>query len=140
LRSEVLKFLKLIWNKEELSHQWKESVVLRIHKTGDNTDCSNYLGISLLSTSYSFFFNFLLSRIIPYAGEIVGDLHCGFRRNRSATDQIFYIRYVLEKKWEYNGTVHQLFINFKKAYDSVRGVILYNILIEFGIPRKLGPN
>jgi hypothetical protein len=34
------------------------------------------------------------------------------------TDQIFYIRQILEKKWEYNGTVHQLFIDFKKAYDS----------------------
>jgi hypothetical protein len=38
---------------------------------------------------------------------------------------------------EYNGTVHQLFIDFKKAYDSVRRKVLYNILIEFGIPRKL---
>jgi hypothetical protein len=43
----------------------------------------------------------------------------------------------LEKKWEYNGTVHQLFIDFKKAYDSVRREALYNILIEFGIPSKL---
>jgi hypothetical protein len=40
-------------------------------------------------------------------------------------------------KWEYNGTVHQLFINFKKAYDAVRREVLYNILIELGIPRKL---
>jgi sorting nexin-29 len=53
------------------------------------------------------------------------------------TDQIFYIRQILEKKWEYNGTVHQLFIDFKKAYDSVRREVLYSILIEFGIPRKL---
>jgi hypothetical protein len=37
----------------------------------------------------------------------------------------------------YSGTVHQLFIDFKKAYDSVRREILYNILNEFGIPRKL---
>jgi hypothetical protein len=43
----------------------------------------------------------------------------------------------LEKKREYNGTVHQLFINFKKAYYSVRREVLYNILIEFGILRKL---
>jgi hypothetical protein len=41
------------------------------------------------------------------------------------------------EKWEYNGTIHQLFIDFKKAYDSVRREVLYNILIEFGIPRKL---
>jgi hypothetical protein len=43
----------------------------------------------------------------------------------------------MEKKWEYNGTVHQLFIDFKKAYVSVRREVLYNIVIEFGIPRKL---
>jgi hypothetical protein len=60
-----------------------------------------------------------------------------FRRNRSTTDKIFYIRHILEKKWEYNVTVHQLFIDFKKAYDSVGREALYNILIEFGIPRKL---
>jgi hypothetical protein len=33
--------------------------------------------------------------------------------------------------------VHQLFIDFKKAYDSVRREVMYNILIEFGIPMKL---
>jgi hypothetical protein len=33
--------------------------------------------------------------------------------------------------------VHQLFIDFKKAYDSVRREVLYNILIEFGVPMKL---
>ena len=33
--------------------------------------------------------------------------------------------------------MHHLFIDFKKAYDSVRRDALYNILIEFGIPMKL---
>jgi len=41
---------------------------------------------------------------------------------------------VLEKKWEYN---EALDIDFKKAYDSVRREVLYNILIEFGFPTKL---
>jgi hypothetical protein len=91
----------------------------------------------LLSTSYNILSNILLCRLIPYADEIIGDHQCGFRRNRSTTDQIFYIRQILEKKWEYDGTVHQLFKDFKKAYDSVRREALYNILIEFGIPRKL---
>jgi hypothetical protein len=56
------------------------------------------------------------------------------------TDQLLirfsaFIRYW--RKREYNETVHQLFIDFKKAYDSVRREVLYNILIEFGIPKKL---
>jgi len=34
----------------------------------------------------------------------------------------------------YNEAVHQLFIDFKTAYDSVRREELYNILTEFGNP------
>jgi len=33
--------------------------------------------------------------------------------------------------------VHQLYIDLKKAYDSVKGEVLYNILLEYGIPKKL---
>jgi hypothetical protein len=33
--------------------------------------------------------------------------------------------------------VHQLFIDFKKAYDSIKREVLHNILLEFGIPKKL---
>ncbi|KAJ4446063.1 hypothetical protein ANN_12749 [Periplaneta americana] len=44
---------------------------------------------------------------------------------------------IMEKKWEYKGTVHRLFIDLKNAYDSVKREVLYDILIEFGIPKKL---
>ena len=81
--------------------------------------------------------NILLSRLIPYAEEVIGDHQCGYRRNKSTTDHIFRIRQILEKKWEYNEAVRQLFIDFKKAYDSVRREVLYNIRIEFGVPKKL---
>jgi hypothetical protein len=85
LRSEIHKLIMLIWNKEELPQQWKESIVVRIHKKGDKTDCSDYRGILLLSTSYKILSNILLSRLIPYTDEIIGDHHCGFRCNRSMT-------------------------------------------------------
>jgi hypothetical protein len=57
------------------------------------------------------------------------------------TDQLLirfsaFVRY-WKKNREYNETVHQLFIDFKKAYDSVRREVLYNILIEFRVPMKL---
>jgi len=38
---------------------------------------------------------------------------------------------------KYIEAVHQLIIDFKKAYDPVRREVLYNILIEFSIPIKL---
>jgi len=51
---------------------------------------------------------------------------------------MFCIRQILEKKYEYNELVHQLFIDFEKAYDSARREVLYNILLECSIPMKLG--
>jgi hypothetical protein len=44
---------------------------------------------------------------------------------------------ILEEKWECSETVHQLFIYFKKAYDSVRRQVLYSILIEFKVLVKV---
>jgi hypothetical protein len=88
---EIHKVMKLIWNKEELPHQWEESVVVPIHKKSNKTDCSNYQGLSLLSTSYKILSNILLSRLTPYVDEIIADHQCRFQHNRSMTDQIFYI-------------------------------------------------
>jgi hypothetical protein len=39
--------------------------------------------------------------------------------------------------WEYNETVCQLFVDFKKPYGSESREVLYNILVEFGIPMNL---
>jgi hypothetical protein len=44
---------------------------------------------------------------------------------------------MFEKKWEYNEAVHQLFIDFKKAYGSVRRAVLCNAVTEFGVHMKL---
>jgi hypothetical protein len=57
------------------------------------------------------------------------------------TDQLpisfsIFLRYC-RKTWEHDEIINQVFIDFKKAYDSVRREVLYNILIEFGVPKKL---
>ena len=67
-----------------------------------------------MPTTYKILSNILLSRLIPYAKEIIGDHRCSFQHNRLTIDHIFCIHQMLEKKWEYNEEVHQLFIDFKK--------------------------
>jgi hypothetical protein len=70
--------------------------------------------------------------------KLLGMISVGF----DITDQLLtrfsaFVRYWREKKWEYNKTVHRVFIDFKKAYDSVRKEVMYSILIEFRVPMKL---
>jgi hypothetical protein len=49
--------------------------------------------------------------------KLLGITSVGFQRNRLTTDQIFCNCQILETNWEYRDTEHQLFIDFKKAYD-----------------------
>ncbi|KAJ4440654.1 hypothetical protein ANN_08801 [Periplaneta americana] len=103
LYSEIYKLVLAIWDKEIVPEQWKESIIVPIFKKGDKTNCGNFRGISLLLTSYKILSNILFRRLTPYVDEIIGDHQCGFRRNRSTIDQIFCIRQIMEKKWEYKG-------------------------------------
>jgi hypothetical protein len=77
-------------------------------KKGHKTDCSNYRGLSLLSTSYKILSNIPLARLTPHAEEITGDHQCGFRHNRSTSDKIFSIRQILEK----NGSIIVQYISY----------------------------
>jgi hypothetical protein len=101
-----------ISTKEELPEQCKKSVIVPVYKKVDNTDdtdCSNICGISLLSTSYKIVSIILPSKLSQYVDKIIADHQCEFRSNRSSNNNIFCVRQILEKKLEYNETVHQLF-------------------------------
>jgi hypothetical protein len=81
LHSELHKLIMLLEQRRIVSRV--ERVNCRTYsQKGDKIDCSNYRGMSLLSTSYNILYNIFLSRLIPYADEIIGDHQCGFQRNR----------------------------------------------------------
>ena len=129
--------IKKIWYEEKIPDEWTMSVIIPIHKKGDKLVCNNYRGISLLCVAYKVLSKFLESRIRPLAEKLIGEYQGGFRQSRSTTDQLFVVKQILEKCWEYNVDVHQIFVDFKQAYDSVDRVKLLNGLDELGIPTKL---
>ena len=47
IRCAIHKLIISIWNKEEVPEEWKESIIVPIHKKGDKTDCNNYRGNQL---------------------------------------------------------------------------------------------
>jgi hypothetical protein len=70
--------------------------------------------------------------------KLLGIISVGFDvTNRSSADQIFALVRCWSKKWEYNETVHQLFINFMKAYDSVWREVLNCNLTDLGVSMKI---
>jgi sorting nexin-29 len=112
--------------------EWKTSIICPIHKKGNKLDCHNYRGISLLSTMYKIYTNIIKMRLEIYLESMIGEYQAGFRRGRSTTDQLFAVKQLLEKFWE-----HQIFVDFKQAYDSIKREKLCAAMQEMGIPNKL---
>ena len=118
----------------ELLEDWKELIIVPVYNKGNNRNDSNYTGISLLPTKDEILSNILLSSLTPYTEEIIRDHHHGFQCKRTTTICIYQI---LEKKWGYNEAVHQLLIDFKEIYNSVRREVVCTVLIVFCMPMKL---
>jgi hypothetical protein len=54
--------------------------------------------------------NIILGKIKPYIGKITGNSQNGFTDGRSVIDNIFALKIINGKIWEYNQTVQYLFI------------------------------
>jgi hypothetical protein len=47
-----------IWNEERFPSDWEESIIVKIPKKGDLSNCSNWRGTTLLATVSKFFNNY----------------------------------------------------------------------------------
>jgi len=61
----------------------------------------------------------------------------GFRPNRSTIDNTFIVRVIYEKCHEHKIDLHNIFIDFSQAFDTINMDILYNSLIKHNVPDKL---
>ena len=133
----LFKLIKKIWICEEMPQEWNTSIIIPLHKKNDKTICTNYRGISLLNVGYKILAKVINAKLKPYAEKAIGEYQCGFRSGRAPTDQMFALRLIMEKCYEFNVTVHQLYIDFQAAYDSINRGKLYSAMLELGVPKKL---
>jgi hypothetical protein len=102
-----------------MPNEWNKSITCPIYKKGEKSECSNYWGISLLNTVHKILATAINNRLKSYAEDLLSQEQNGFRRNRSTMDNIFIMRQILEKRYEYNIEMLELFIDFKQAIYSV---------------------
>ena len=74
----------------------------------------------------------LLDRLKPQAEETIKEEQAGFRTGRSTTEQIFNPRILCEKYLQ-----HHVFVDFKKAFDSVWHAALWATMRLYNINDNL---
>ena len=83
-------------------------IIVPLYKKGDKTECSNYRGVPLSSTTYKILSNILLLMLTPHADEIIKEHQCGFRYNKSTIDHILCVCQILDK----NGNVKRYCLSY----------------------------
>ena len=73
-------------------------------------------------------------RLQVIAEQLLPDSQCGFRRGRGCVDMIFVARQLMEKTREHEDSLFMMFVDLKKAYDSVPRNALWTVLAKCGVP------
>lgn len=113
--------------------QWAESHIILLYKKGPKDDIGNYRPISLISNVYKVFAKIILDRISGTLDENQPVEQAGFRKDFSTIDHIHTIKQLIEKYNEYKKTIYIAFIDYAKAFDSLRHDVVWQSLREQGI-------
>ena len=119
---------------------WATAIVVPLYKKGDKEVEDNYRGISLLSIPSKILTAILNKRLYNWAEEHnkISSEQAGFRRNYSTVDHI-YTLYSMASNCLYGrrrSKLYVVFIDYKKAFDTVDRNVLFKILEKQGVSTK----
>ena len=111
--------------------------IILIPKKGNLEVCDNWRRIASLDVVGKVLARLVQNRLREVVEEILPESQCGFRQSRGCTDMIFVVRQCIEKLYELREKGFLIFIDLKKAYDSVPRAALWLILAKAGLPDGL---
>ena len=94
-------------------------------------------GIYLTSIAAKVFNRVILNRIYGEISSRLRPFQVGFRWGKSCTEQIHFIRRILEQYQKKNIPTVMAFTDFKKAFDLISRDTMWRIRRYYGIPEKI---
>ena len=126
--------IRKIWTAGSVAKDWKDAEIVPIPKKGDLKHCDNWRGISLFDVVGNLFGCILQDRLQLAAEKVLPESHYGFRKGRGCVDMIITARQLFEKSREHDESLFALFVELRKAYDSVTREALWQVLKKYGVP------
>ena len=122
-----------------MPQQWKDAIIMVLHKKKDRTECGNYRGISLVAHAGKILLKIIARRLSEYCErvEMLPEEQSGFRPNRSTTDMMFVIRRLQKLARKKRIPLYVCFIDLTKVYDSVDRTLPRIVLARFGVPQNM---
>src|SRR6218665_2845393 len=134
---QLTKLCNKAWRLGRVPKEWRNGIIIPLPKKGDIRECSNWRGITLLSTPGKIMATVILNRMRDAIDEKLRQEQAGFRPGRSCCEQIFTLRQIIEKTLMWQTPVVINFVDFRKACDSVHRESIWKILKTYGVPTKI---
>ena len=121
------------------SDSWALSEVVMLVKKiqNDTRDLSNYHPISLTNSMCKIFASLMQKRLSHHFDDRIRSTQFGFRAKCSTTQPIHIMRRILEVFERQQNSLHLLFLDWSKAFDSVSFQAIESALLHFGVPTTL---
>ena len=119
VRNKLLESMNMIFEKGEVSNDFKKTLIKPLPKKGDKSDCHNYRGISLVSVGSKLLSNMILFRLRDAVDKVLRGEQCGFRKGRGCVDQVFTLRFIIEKSLRCPTPLVLSFIDYEQAFDYI---------------------
>ena len=118
----LLKLFNCIFSAGVFPELWSKAVIIPIYKKSNPHDADNYRGISLTSVFSKIFTGISNKRLTAWIDtqEIITDDQAGFRKGYSTVDNAFVLHSVIHRHLNKSKKVYAAFIDFRKAFDSVK--------------------
>lgn len=116
---------------------WRKSQIIPVPKKGDLSLPTNYRGISLLPIAAKIYNKLILYRLLPKIEPLLRNNQNGFRAGRSTISQVLTLRRIIEEITLSNLDAALIFVDFRKAFDSIHREQMFTILELYGIPTPL---
>jgi hypothetical protein len=126
-----------VWEEKKIPDDWSNGIIVKIPKKGTLRDCSNWRGITLLSTPSKILTKIIIQRISEATDQQLRAEQAGFRKGKGCTDQIFALRNIIEQCTEWQRQLYINFVDFEKAFDSIHRDSPWRILRMYGIPQQI---
>ena len=131
--STVMAICNKIWQTGKWPTPWTQSLVITLPKKSNLQQCQNYQTISFISHSSKVMRKIILNNLKPQTEKIIAEEQAGFRAGRSTTEQIFNLHILIEKYLQHQQDLYHVFIDFKKAFDSVWHAALWTTMKKYNI-------
>jgi ribonuclease HI/endonuclease/exonuclease/phosphatase family metal-dependent hydrolase len=139
LEPYLLRLFNWILETKGIPKEWETGIIYPIFKSGSALELGNFRGITLLQASYKLFTSVLANRLENIIEEFISPEQAGFKRGNSTFHHLQTLNNVIAhaNRRDNKKTVVGVYLDLKKAFDSVKPWALRQALEALNFPEEL---